>query len=60
MATKYPHQILSRLASAEEKEKAEALAEANGVSVSSLVRLLLIQAAREGWTVGVHRKSKAA
>jgi len=56
---RYPHQVLSRLISAEEKEKAERLAKTNGVSVSSLIRLLLIQADREGWTVGVTRKRAA-
>jgi hypothetical protein len=60
MSNRYPHQVLSRLANEEEKKAAEKLAEANGISLSALVRFLLIQAQRENWTLGIQRRRKAA
>lgn len=33
----------------------EKLAKDNGISVSNAIRLLIIQACREGWTLRMHR-----
>jgi hypothetical protein len=60
MSNKYPHQVLSRLTSKEEKEAAEKLAKTNGISVSTMIRFLILQADRENWTLGLQRKRKVA
>jgi hypothetical protein len=58
MAKAYPHQGHIRFASEEEKEKAEAFAERNGLSLSAAGRLVFLRAIREGWEFGFHPKSK--
>lgn len=47
-------------ASEEEKRDVKRYAKRCGVCVSSLGRLLLLQAAREGWSVGVLRYPRPA
>ena len=58
MSNRYPHQVFSRLASAEEKATVEKLAKDNGLSISNAVRLILLQAAREGWTLRMGRQAR--
>jgi hypothetical protein len=57
MGSKFP--IQSRLATQDEKDRVEKLAERNGVSVSALLRILALQADREGWSLEVQRSRKA-
>lgn len=59
MSNRYPHQVLSRLANEDEKEKAKKLAKENGITVSTLIRFLIIEAEREGWSLGSRRKAAA-
>lgn len=56
MATRFP--IQSRLITADEKEQVEKLAKDNGLSVSNAIRLVLLQAAREGWTIRIGRQPR--
>lgn len=56
--TSFP--VQSRLQTEEEKAIVEKLAESNGVSVSALIRLLLLQAHREGWSLEMQRRKRAA
>lgn len=58
MTAKYP--VQSRLLTQEEKEKAEGLAARNGVSLSALIRLLLMEADREGWTLRMQLPTRKA
>ncbi|MDQ2999900.1 MAG: hypothetical protein M3Y08_01365 [Fibrobacterota bacterium] len=60
MSNRYPHQVLSRLTSQTEKDAAEKLAKDNGISVSTMIRFLILQAEREGWQLGIQRKRKVA
>lgn len=60
MPGKYPHQVLSRLSTKDEKENAKKRAKANGISVSVMIRLLLLRAEREDWSLHVNRKQKVA
>lgn len=60
MPGKYPHQVLSRLSTKEEKQNAKNRAKANGISVSVMIRLLLLRAEREDWSLSTSRKQKAA
>jgi hypothetical protein len=57
MRTSFP--IQSRLLTQDEKDRVSGLAARNGVSVSALIRLLALQADREGWSLEVQRKKKA-
>lgn len=57
-ANTYP--VQSRLASTDEKAAIEKLAKDNGLSVSNAIRLVLLQAAREGWTIRMGRQPRKA
>ena len=57
MTTRFP--VQSRLLTEDEKTKAEGLAARNGVSLSALIRLLLLEADREGWSLSVQRRKVA-
>jgi hypothetical protein len=58
MTTRPYYPVQSRLVSADEKEQVEKLARNNGLSVSNAIRLVLLQAAREGWTLRIGRQPR--
>lgn len=53
----YP--VQSRLLTEEEKRNAEARAKRNGLSLSALIRILLLKAEREDYRVDLGRPRKA-
>lgn len=60
MSNRYPYQVQSRMTAQEEVDIAKKLAKDNGISISAMVRLLILQASREGWAVGIHKKRRPA
>lgn len=60
MSARISYPVQSRLTSADEKELVEKLAKDNGLSVSNAIRLVLLQAAREGWTIRMGRQPRKA
>lgn len=58
MSARHYYPVQSRLVSADEKEQVEKLAKDNGLSVSNAIRLVLLQAAREGWTLRIGRQPR--
>ena len=58
MAKAYPHQGHIRFANEDEKSKAEAFAERNGLSLSAIGRLVFLRAIREGWEFDFKPRSK--
>lgn len=59
MGTRASFPVQSRLLTQDEKARVTGLAERNGVSVSALLRILALQADREGWSLEVQRAKKA-
>lgn len=58
MSAREYYPIQSRLLTEDEKGQVEKLAKDNGLSVSNAIRLVLLQAAREGWTLRMGRQPR--